>query len=121
MATNIGHYGAFAAHPAIPIGAAGSMDHGLTAILIAVGGTALIYILVSQIQNRRTRGRSGGSAGSDGGAYAGGGDSGSHFFNWGDSGYRSSDPPTGSDNSGDAGGGSDSGGGGGDGGGGGGD
>jgi hypothetical protein len=91
-----------------------------TAIIIAVGGS-LIVVLISQIQNRRTRGRSSGSAGSDGGAYTGGGDSGSHFFSWGDSGPSTSDLSAGSDISGDSGGGSDSGGGGGDGGGGGGD
>jgi hypothetical protein len=95
------------------------MNNALTAIIIAFGGTSLIYILVSQFQNRRTRGRSGGSAGPDGGHYAGGGDSGSQFFSWGDTGHGGSDPSTGADNSGDSGGASDSGGG--DGGGGGGD
>ena len=85
------------------------MNHALTAIIIAFGGTSLIYILVSQFQTRRTRGRSGGSAGPDSGHYIGGGDSGSQFFSWGD--HGGSDPSTASDNSGDSGGGSDSGGG----------
>jgi hypothetical protein len=87
------------------------MNNALAAAIIAVGGTSLICVLVSQIQNRQRRGRPDGSAGTDGGYYAGGGDSGSHFFSWGDSGHRGSDPSTGSDNSGDSGGASDSGGG----------
>jgi hypothetical protein len=64
------------------------MNNALTAIIVAVGGTSLICILVSQIQNRRTRGRSGGSAGSDGSYDAG--DSGRYFFDGSDTGHGGS-------------------------------
>jgi hypothetical protein len=83
------------------------MNSALTAIIIAVGGTSLICILVSQIQNRRVRGRSGSSAGSDGGYYAGD-DDGSHLFGGSDTAHGGSDHSTGPDNPGDSGG-SDSG------------
>jgi hypothetical protein len=83
------------------------MNNALTTTIIAVSGASLICILVSQIQNRRPRGRPGGSARSDGGDYAGG-DGGSHFSGAGDTGHGESHHPTGPDNSADSGG-SDSG------------
>ncbi len=73
----------------------------LTAIMIAVGGS-LIVIVISQIQNRRIRERSGGSAGSDGGAYAGGTDSGSDFFSWSDGSHGGSSHSPGFDASAEA-------------------
>jgi hypothetical protein len=53
-----------------------TMNNALTAIIIAVGGTSLIFMLVSRLQDRRNNlGRSYDSAGSDGGSC--GGESGS--------------------------------------------
>jgi len=64
---------------AVPVASGGETMDALTATIIAVGGS-LIVIVISQIQNRRTRRRSDSSAGSDSGVYAGGDDSGSLFL-----------------------------------------
>jgi hypothetical protein len=109
LATNVGHYGAFAAHLPSPSSGGETMNSALAAAIIAIGGTSLVCILVSQIQNRWPRERRSGSAGTDGGYYAGGGDSGSQFSGSSDTGHGGSHHSTGSDNSGDSGG-SDSGG-----------
>jgi hypothetical protein len=93
------------------------MNNALTAIVIVVGGTSLICLLVSQIQNRRGRGRSRDGTGSDGGYYAGNdsatpfGWTGTHHSS---SDHAASDHSGGSDSAGSSGdsGGGDSGGGG---------
>jgi len=104
----------FCGRTAVPVANGGETMDALTATIIAVGGS-LIVIVISQIQNRQPATISDSSAGSDSGVYAGGDDSGSHFFSWSDGGHGGSSPSTGFDSSGE----SDSGGGGGDGGGGG--
>jgi hypothetical protein len=119
--------GLFAAHQPALSERREAMNNALTAIVIVVGGTSLICLLVSQIQNRRGRGRSRDGTGSDGGYYAGN-DSASPFGWTGthhsSSDHAASDHSGGSDSagsSGDSGGGDSGGGGDGGGGGGGGD
>ena len=94
------------------------MNGALAVLVIAVSGTSLIWMLVAQFHNRRSRARSRDGAGSDGGYYAGD-DSGSHL-GWSGSGHAASDHSAGSQDaggSGDSGGGDSGGGDGGDGGG----
>jgi hypothetical protein len=94
---------------------------GMTAFMIAVGGTSLIcYLLMTRVQNRSAR-RTGvaGDGPSNGGGYDSGGD-GWSVFSWFSGGHSTSDHCGGSSDSGggDCGGGDGGGGGGGDGGGG---
>ena len=84
------------------------MASGMTAFLVAVGGTSLICYLLNQVQNRSARRQSAGSDGSGNDvSYSSGGD-GWNIFSW-FSGDSSSSDNLGA--SGDSGGGSDSGGG----------
>ncbi len=90
------------------------MTSGMTAFLVAVGGTSLVcYLLMNRVQNRKPRRESaGGDASSMGPSDSSGGD-GWNLFSWFGSDSSSSDSSTSSSDSG-----GDSGGGGGDGGGG---
>jgi hypothetical protein len=89
------------------------MTSAMTAFGIAVGGTSLLYLLMTRLRNgKRSRGSSPDNWGSDGGHYAGGeGRSLASWFGGGDSG---SDNSCTSSDGGDSGGGGDGGGGGGD-------
>src|ERR1700730_17164452 len=88
-----------------------SMTNAMTAFGIAVGGTSLLYLLMTRLRNgRRSRGSSSDSSGSDSGYYAGGDGWGlSSWFGGGDS---ASDNSCTSSDGGDSGGGGDGGGGG---------
>ena len=89
---------------------------GMTAFMVAVGGTSLIcYLLMNRGQNRKTQRESaGGDASSAGPSGSSSGD-GWNLFSWFGSDSSSSDCSTSSsDSSGDSGGGGDGGGGGGD-------
>ena len=63
----------FAAHHPGPRQQEKTMTSAMTAFGIAVGGTSLLYLLMTRLQNgKRNRGSSSASSGSDGGHYAGG-------------------------------------------------
>jgi hypothetical protein len=102
----------FAAHHPDPRQRDKTMTSAMTAFGIAVGGTSLLYLLMTRLQNgKRKRGWSSASSGSDSGHGTGGGWTISNWFGGGDS---ASDNSCSSSDGGDSGGGGDCGGGGGD-------
>jgi hypothetical protein len=89
-----------------------TMTSAMTAFGIVVGGTSLLYLLMTRLQNgKRNRGSSSLSSGSDGGQYAGG--DGWTISSWFGGGDSASDNSCSSSDGGDSGGGGDCGGGGG--------
>jgi hypothetical protein len=89
------------------------MTSVMTALGIAVGGSSLLYLLMTRLRNgKRNRGSSSASSISDGSQFAGG--DGWTIANWFGGGDSASDNSCSSSDGGDSGGGGDCGGGGGD-------